>query len=346
MHVEEAPPEIQDIFDQQLAGIAKRLGYDSPDHYHKVGLQGLLYHYTINFMAGHSVEHGDEWMRDGPGFFIFNLALQIAGLFYLLDMLMRASGVKMPMSAVWQEPGDCVGFSGNARIFMLHGVLRAMDIKRLPRTKEEMKNDPLWRGRLRVVGTLRGGPIPLPAQKDWYDHLAEDYGIPNPFTVPERAQKTTIKKEAAGKRASTRLAAPTLKKPTTSAAIKSPPTTSTTKASPRRSTGAKANLVDGGVLVSSQYAHLPRIGTTININANVTYGACKVLGLFQNLVVTDRVALHKAVVVQSGMLLRMHIPPLDDTVTEISVLAVGEIWGPSANSTKYRAAVIRRKRGV
>ena len=38
--------------------------------------KGCVYHFTINFMADHTIHHTDEFDADGPGTWIFNLSLQ------------------------------------------------------------------------------------------------------------------------------------------------------------------------------------------------------------------------------------------------------------------------------
>jgi hypothetical protein len=55
-------------------------------------------------MGGHTIDHVDEFTADGPGRWIFNLALQGSGLLYFIDDEKRADGVQLPMNTMWQVP--------------------------------------------------------------------------------------------------------------------------------------------------------------------------------------------------------------------------------------------------
>ena len=331
MHVAVAPPLIQELFNLNLRQIALRTGYKDAAHYVKEGLDGVVYHYTLNFMGGHTIVHTDEPKNDGPGWWIWNLVLQISGLLYFLDHWERANGVQLPMSAVWQETGDCVGFSGDARIYMGHGVLREMGTLRLPGTKEELGDDPSWRQRARMVSTIRGGLLPPEREKQWDKHHEVHYGLVE-SPLPKKGAPRKTKKVAKMKikveapRASPRLAnvTTTTTTPTTSSSAASAPTIS-------------------GALVPASQAHLPQIGAVLNVT-NQTYGTCTVLGVCSNFVVTNVVSPRKAITLQAGTQFKVRLLPLDDRVTVVDVLLVGEIYAGNAGS-KYRAAVVKCKRG-
>ena len=98
--------------------------------------------------------------------------------------------------------------------------------------------------------------------------------------------------------------------------------------------------------MSARYAHLPQIGAAINHGTGKKrsrYAAGKVKELHHNYVVTDALTRAGTVRMAAGVHFKLRLPPLDDVETEVHVLAVGEIWGKSATSTKYRTALIRKK---
>jgi hypothetical protein len=326
MHIEKAPDDIQELFDKSLTKIAKCQGYKSSAHYIQDGLGGVVYHYTLNFMGAHSIEHVDEPDYDGAGLWIWNTALQICGLFYLLDPWARPNGTQLPMSAVWQETGDCIGFSGDARIYMVHGVLREGGTAKLqPRITDESKEGSSWRENVRIVGTIRGGLVPPTMKRAWYQHFSKHYRTLSGKT--KKAEKPKVEVEMGTLRASSRLAvvAPAPHTPTTSS---------------RTSSAAACSHA----LVAAHLGHLPQIGDVINGN-QCKYGSCTVLALCSNFVVTSVVSTRRAINLKAGTQFKVRLPPFDDEVTVVDVLLVGEIWGKTKASTKYRCAVVRCKRG-
>jgi hypothetical protein len=330
MPVPMAPPCIQELFDDLLALIAKRTGHTSPVEYIAEVLDGVVYHFTLNFLAGHSVEHGDQFGGAAPGKWILNTALQQAGLFYVLDHKTREDGTRLPPSGVWQEEGDCVGFSGEARTYMLHGVLREMPIKPLPASAADMLADPAWRQTIRIVGTVRGGDPSVEEQKAWYIHHGADLNLSDPFKVlpkPESAKapgKQPPVKPEGGKK-------------------KGAPRTSSRLAASTPAPCTSLIVMDAGGVVPADFAHLPKMGDVLNDGYNSTFATCTVVGLLQNFVLTNVMGHKSTMILEAGMKFKIRLPPLDDTVTEVLILAVGEVCTKKSNGHKYRAAVLRRK---
>ena len=103
--VPEAPSEVQEIFDTMQTRIALRGGHGTAKDYITKVLGGVVYHFTLNYMGGHTIDHNDSIITDGPGQWIFNLSLQGDGLVYFVDDEKRTpDGVKLDMHAVWQVP--------------------------------------------------------------------------------------------------------------------------------------------------------------------------------------------------------------------------------------------------
>ena len=93
---------MQEIFNHMLKRVALRSGYASAENYVSKELGGVVYHFTLNFMGGHTLEHCDEINADGPGRWIFNLSLQGAGLLYFVEDMERPDGHQLGMHCVWQ----------------------------------------------------------------------------------------------------------------------------------------------------------------------------------------------------------------------------------------------------
>jgi hypothetical protein len=104
-------------------------------------------------------------------------------------------------------------------------------------------------------------------------------------------------------------------------------------------------------MVAVAYAGLPEIGEIlyeVGQRRRGKYGQAKVLSLYCNFVVLDTLSTTDntstaAIHVKNGTMFSVFLPPLDDRVTKVRVVAVGEIRGKQETSTKYRAAVVQRK---
>ena len=121
-------------------------------------------------MTGHSIAHNDEPEGDGPGAFISNLCLQGEGMLYFFDKRPRIVDKKqLPMTGVWQIPGDLISFSGDCRIFMSHGVLMMLPpkVQKLPLTGSALKTNKTWSAGVRIVATLRCGRLDKKEQTVW-----------------------------------------------------------------------------------------------------------------------------------------------------------------------------------
>jgi len=97
-----AGPQVQKIFETMLNRLTRRWGYDSSEELVKSEFGGVLYHFGLNFMGGHTVSHTDEYIADGPGHWIFNLALQGDGLLYFTDHEHCTTPQEAKTYAVWQ----------------------------------------------------------------------------------------------------------------------------------------------------------------------------------------------------------------------------------------------------
>ena len=148
-----ADAEVQAIFDRMVSSMAVRLGFRDAETFVAEKMQGVIFHFTLNFMSGHTIKHNDEYIADGSGRDIYNWSLQGGGLLYFVEDKKRPDGTKLGMHAVWQvlhthvntkkkkhtptrthtqNTGDCIGFTGDARIYMKHGVLKEDKVCRLP----------------------------------------------------------------------------------------------------------------------------------------------------------------------------------------------------------------------
>lgn len=323
MEVMVAPPAIQSLFDMHVDRLALRLGYKGVEDYIKRGLGGVVYHYTLNFMGGHSFDHNDEWMGDGPGWWIWNLVLQGSGiLFFLEDMARKGakSGKKLPMSGVWQQAGTCAGFSGEARIFMKHGVFRSPEAKRLP-TEEEFESSSKM-DNIRIVASFRGGELPTAAKEDWHTQWWNTYDMPNPNVKQEPADK---------------------------------PRRGSRKKTPKPATGklsmvdiSRANLTNP----RKPAANMPKHGDVLRAPNNSTWSSATVKAVNGNFVQTyDLVSTATAnlepLILKMGLKVQVRMPEKSknvrtNVIVTINVLAVGVIYGPGKTQPKYRAIVIRR----
>jgi hypothetical protein len=186
-----AYPAIQKLFEHMLQQLAARGGWKSVKEYFDKKLGGVIYHFTVNFLGGHTVNHVDEYLADGPGKWIFNLALQGSGLLFFAQDQARPDGTwrAVPAAAVLQRAGDCVGFTGDARIFMHHAVLKALPIVQLPtsatRTSKEVPCTEGWRKGMRVVASIRGGILSEDEKKAWLDQFGVAYNLSKVHTYTD-----------------------------------------------------------------------------------------------------------------------------------------------------------------
>ena len=166
--IPEAPPEFQLMFDNILNMLALRSGFENSAAWiqDEEECGGVVYHFTLNFMGAHTFFHNDEFIADGPGSTIHNLALQQSGLLTFL--------FGREMSCVLQQPGDCISFSNKARTEWQHGVFRGGSVAKLP-LLEGCHAD------MRIVATIRVKDLTEVEQKEWYNENADAYGIANPF---------------------------------------------------------------------------------------------------------------------------------------------------------------------
>jgi hypothetical protein len=325
MKVEDAPQEIQELFDRMLSQLAIRNGCKDAQHFIDDVLGGVVYHFTLNFLAGHTLTHADEYKFDGPGLWIWNLILQTAGLFYLLDRFPRKDGSKVGLHGVQLQKGDCTGFTNEARTFLQHGVFRDGPINALPTTKEEMEADPGYKSTLRIVATLRGGDLTPKMEKEYDEHFAKD-AEPEEVEEPEKPLPTKTTAAAQGKR---RLRAN----------LKVGRTLRATTPKPTKVPKAPTSTA----LVSADFAYLPQKGDVLNGDAKHKYGSCTVLGVHSNFVRTDEVLAQNAIPMREGVVVSLKLATLDDRVLQLRVVSVGEIWGKAGSNSKYRSAIIRRK---
>jgi hypothetical protein len=163
-----APAAIQKIFDTILTKVARRDGYANTAEYVEEQLGGVVYHFAINYMGGHTLHHVDEPTHDGPGAIITNTSLQGLGLLYfaLEQDETRDDDDAPPPSGVLHRAGDCIQFSGDCRHQLLHGVVKAPPLVDLPTTKGSLGSD-AWMQHVRIVATIRGGEVSAEDQKAW-----------------------------------------------------------------------------------------------------------------------------------------------------------------------------------
>jgi hypothetical protein len=103
-------------------------------------------------------------------------------------------------------------------------------------------------------------------------------------------------------------------------------------------------------MVHVAYAGLPQVGEVLfeGLGRQSKYRKTPVIALYCNFV--ELKALQPTdtsdtapIRVENGTAFNVILPPLDDRVVNVRVLAVGEIRGKQETSTKYRAAVVQRK---
>jgi flagellar motor protein MotB len=325
MEIPIATTEIQDLFDLQMTRLALRLGYKDTSAYITQALGGVVYHFTLNFMGGHTFDHNDEIDCDGPGWWIWNLVLQGSGLLYFLEEF-KHNAKRLPMSGVWQDTGDCAGFSGDARVYMKHGVLRSPPARRLPATGAELTSTSL--DNMRIVCSVRGGEVPETERQKWYGHWADSYDIADPYAEPiTTLVAPTVHGHQAGVKRSTRKA----KKSDSPIAVDDSP-------------------IAGGdndiEMIDLRFAHLPKVGDVVQAGGNTTWGPSKVTQIISNFVLTNALPRSgkesKRLPLKAGMQVQLRLPS-SGGVTLIHIVAVGMIFARTRGQGKYRAVVIRRQ---
>jgi hypothetical protein len=180
----EAPRDIQEIFDIMLQQLAARGGWKSSAEYVAGAFGGVVYDFTLNYLGGHTVNHSDEPNADGPGMWIFNLALMGNGLLFFKQDEMRPDGSwpDMPAAAVYHREGDCIGFTDDARLLMHHAVIKQLPFKELPSIStlvcagdSAMSMSANYEN-MRVLASIRGGLVGPKAMGDWWDQFGTSYG--------------------------------------------------------------------------------------------------------------------------------------------------------------------------
>jgi hypothetical protein len=173
-----ASPGVQAIFTTALMSLGQAAGYDDVREFVTKEYDDIIYHFTLNFMGGHTVHHTDEPMADGPSKSICNVGLQGNGVVYFIQTSPRPDGSwsNVPAAGVWQRPGDAVVFSREARTFMQHGVIKLGPLLKLPEADGKVGDDN-WDKYSRIVACLRLGSLPAKDRKDWDSMWANEYGL-------------------------------------------------------------------------------------------------------------------------------------------------------------------------
>jgi hypothetical protein len=348
MPVRNAPPEIQEVFLQSLLALAKKEGYSSITEY-VTACDGVIYHFTINYMGSHTIEHVDEFMGDGPARLIWNITAHGQGLVYFTEHA-KSKKNRLPLFGVFQGPGDCVGFSGKVRTESLHGVLKEGPICILPTTVEALTKD--WHDDIRIVLTIRVGELSEGEKEAWHNRWASDYELPNPYkpqTTPtdkkqtnttspppplsdqetDAPQETTTPHEdiqpsqigrtrTRAKRNNHKITPDTTPKP-------SPPKKKQTKTkSNKKNTTTTTQIHPRGYApthITNVYPHFEEVQNwQRNPQDNEVYANLK-----------------------SGVRLELRLPTAPGDLVTITILAVGTM---NNNSEKYRVAVVRMRNGA
>jgi hypothetical protein len=174
----------------------------------------------------------------------------------------------------------------------------------------------------------------------------------SPSAAESQSTPTTSSTSTSGNSASVPT---TIKKEPLPAPATTRPKKQTKRASSRRPakkavSPAPERAGSGGVMVHVAYADLPQVGEVLfdNLGRQSKYQKTPVIALCCNFVelkalqptdTSDEAPIR----VENGTAFNVILPPLDDRVVNVRVLAVGEIRGKQEASTKYRAAIIQRK---
>jgi hypothetical protein len=339
MPVEFAPAAIQELFDTQLEQIARRCGYKDSAHYIHVELGGVLYNYTLTFHSAHVIHARPAFDGDEPGWNVWDLMLQNQALMYFGDVLPRPNGVKLPMTAVVQVAGDCLGRTGEARTCDASGAVGPYASCALPVvSKEEALTNTEWGQQMRIVATLQGG---MPPVKTKPPRSRPQTGI-NPsiaMTAHNSSSSTSTTADAPGPILESFNNIPIKREPVPKpkanpkkrASRSSTRGTAPKPSSPATATSASstsAGKKGGGVLVL--YARLPRVGDEAFAHNKSKFSPAKVLALYNNFVEVDTLGPTKTtktspITVKSGSHFQIVLPPMDDRARH-DVFPLGAIY--------------------
>jgi hypothetical protein len=192
-----ASTKIQAMFDTSIRALAIARGYKDVDTFIRTECDGIIYHFTINFMGAHTVHHVDEYKADGPARYIANMALWGSGVVFWKQTAPRPDGswADVPAAGVWQRPGDAVVFAKDARTFMQHGVVKLGTLTKLPE-RGGGEGPAGWKDNVRIVITIRYGQITADEQKDWEDQWALDYKVDSPAPTTGATLSTPTRKSS------------------------------------------------------------------------------------------------------------------------------------------------------
>jgi hypothetical protein len=372
-----------------LGQLAARGGWKDPAEYVAGQFGGVVYDFTLNFLGGHTVNHCDEPNADGPGMWIFNLALQGGGLLFFKQDEARPdeSWYDAPAAAVMHREGDCIGFTDDARLLMHHAVLKDLPFKQLPTVATIMASGSQamdMKGNcadIRVLASIRGGLVSPKAAGRWWDQFGKTYPKSakpvHPFTntharththvhthtrqihmhTPTHSLPTQGPAPAAPRRSKRTPSTPTtpVRKSKRGAASKAAKGGGDSGAGGAGGTGGVIDLSGGAggaatpttstALVPADMATMPRIGDVIDTKGK--YGIMQVIAVtnnFAHMASFTRAATSTsdALHLQPGMRVRMRMPPLDDTPTEMCILSIGIIHAGKRH--KYYAIIFRQRR--
>ena len=334
-----APKDMQALFDLQLQQIAMRCGYKTAENYIAVALGGVVYDFTLTFHSGHIIhEHG--FTTGLPGWQVWDLELKNHALVYYLGMP-RPSGTQLPMTGVVQGPGDCMGRTGEARIRVFNGAILSTP----PST------DP---NQMRIVATMQGGLPPIevkPALRPSSSSSATYAGestmhgstAKSPSTAKSQSTLTTSSTSSSGNSNSVPaiIKQEPLPATTTTRPKQQPKRASSRRPTKKAASSASERSESGGVMVHVAYAYLPQVGEVLyqGLGRQSKFRQTKVRSLYFNFVELDALqptdtSDAAAIRVQNGTAFNVILPPLDDRVINVRVLAVGEIRGKQEASTK------------
>jgi hypothetical protein len=85
-----------------LEGVARRWNFKNVEELVAKEFGGVVFHFGLNYMGGHTIEHCDEYTADGPGHWILNLALQGDGLLFFSEDGQGSKRQQTNVHAVWQ----------------------------------------------------------------------------------------------------------------------------------------------------------------------------------------------------------------------------------------------------
>jgi hypothetical protein len=344
-----APKDIQDLFDLQLQQIAIRCGYKTAENYLTLALGGVMYDFTLTFHSGHTIHARPGFTTGLLGWQVWDLELNAHALVYYLEEA-RPSGTQLPMTGVVQGPGDCMGRTEEARIRVSNGAI-------LPNPPSADTKQ------MRIVATMQGGLPPIkvkpalrPSSSSSATYTGEGSIHGGPGTSPSTAKSQSTLTSSSPSTSSSSSSVPVLVKleplpaPTAAGPKKQPKRASSRRPTKKAASSTSDQGESGGVMVQVAYGGLPQVGETLfhGLGRQSKYQPTKVRSLYFNFVEVDALqptdsSDAAAIRVQNGTAFNVKLPPLDDRVINVRVLAVGEIRGKQESSTKYRAAILQRK---